>query len=127
VAAGIAAGYLTLVDPNQPGRYPACPIRWLTGIWCPGCGGLRALHDLSQGRLEAAGSANLVVVMMVPVAVVLWVRWVRDHAHQGNCQSSPQEISGDRFVPAWFLWSSLVLILLFGVLRNLSVTVWLAP
>src|SRR5450759_4305095 len=35
------------VDPNVAGHYPVCLSLTLTGTYCPLCGGLRAVHDLS--------------------------------------------------------------------------------
>ena len=117
-----AAGYLAYVDPNQPGHYPTCPFLLLTGRFCPGCGGLRALHDLLHGQVIAALSANLVIVLMVPVVVLLWVRWVFTRSALIGAESR-----WGRSIPASALWSLLVVVLLFWVLRNLSVTAGLAP
>lgn len=34
--------------------WPKCPVKWLTGYDCPGCGSSRALHALVHGHpLEA--------------------------------------------------------------------------
>jgi hypothetical protein len=120
--AGAAAGYLALVDPHRSGHYPGCPILFLTGYWCPGCGGLRALHDLLHGELAAAVSANLVVVAMVPIVVMLWTRWVFIRSAAARAESRTV-----RRAPAWMLWSLLVIVMLFWGLRNLPATHWLAP
>ncbi|GAB6904069.1 DUF2752 domain-containing protein [Kineosporia succinea] len=74
-AAAGAVGYLAAVDPNRPGHYPGCPILALTGFFCPGCGGLRAVHDLTRADVAGALSSNLVVTLAVPVVVGLWFRW----------------------------------------------------
>jgi hypothetical protein len=121
-AVALATGYLALVDPNRPGHYPTCPILALTGLWCPGCGGLRAVHDLAHGQLAAAVSANLVVVLLVPVVVTLWARWVFTRLAPSRAGTRSQ--SG---VPGWFGWSLFVVLLLFWGLRNLPATAWLAP
>ena len=69
----LAAGTLlvAVVDPNQPGHYPLCPTKWLTGIDCPGCGGLRATHDLAHGNIASAFSHNALFVILVPLIVFL--------------------------------------------------------
>jgi Protein of unknown function (DUF2752) len=118
----VAAGYLALVDPNQPGHYPSCPILWVTGRYCPGCGGLRAVHDLLHGHLAAAVSANLMIVFMAPVMVTLWARWVLTRSAVISAESR-----WGRPVPPTLIWSLLVVIPLFWVLRNLPATAWLAP
>jgi hypothetical protein len=119
-----AVGYLAAVDPNQPGHYPTCPFLFLTGRYCPGCGGLRAVHDLSHGDLAAAASANLLVVIAVPVLVWLWLDWTRNRL---SGRVSAARFPGGRFWGAWAPWSLLLLVLIFWGLRNLPETSWLAP
>ena len=116
-----AVGYLAVVDPNQPGHYPTCPLLLLTGRYCPGCGGLRAIHDLSHGQLTAALSSNLLVVIAVPVLVGLWLDWTRKRLSG--------KVSGLRFPvdPSLLGWTSLLVVVAFWVLRNLPATSWLAP
>ena len=45
----------------------------MTGAWCPGCGSLRAVNDLTHGDVLAAASSNLVLVLALPVLALLWV------------------------------------------------------
>lgn len=72
-----AAAYVGLVDPNEPGHYPLCPTKALTGLDCPGCGGLRATHALVTGDLVGALDHNaFVVLVVIPLAVVAWVAWL---------------------------------------------------
>lgn len=72
-----AAAYVGLVDPNQPGHYPLCPTKALTGLDCPGCGGLRATHALVTGDLVGALDQNaFVVLVVVPLVVVAWIAWL---------------------------------------------------
>lgn len=72
-----AAVYVALVDPNEPGHYPLCPTKALTGLDCPACGGLRATHALLRGDVVGALDHNaFVVLVLLPAAVVAWVAWV---------------------------------------------------
>jgi uncharacterized protein DUF2752 len=112
------AGYLSAVDPHQSGHYPSCPILWVTGRYCPGCGGLRALHDVFHGQFQAAISSNLLVVLALPLVIALWVGWTRDRVSG--------RVDGHR-PPVWFGWSVLAVALVFWVLRNVTATAWLAP
>lgn len=80
VLAGVVAGFgwVRVVDPYQPGRYPGCLLYQRTGILCPGCGGLRGAHSLAHGDLAAALAANaLALVGYALLAVVLGVWTVR--------------------------------------------------
>lgn len=49
-----------------------CPIRFLTGISCPGCGMTRAMWQLLTLDLSAALEYHPLCVMMIPVAA-LWL------------------------------------------------------
>lgn len=76
-AAALAGATLLYVrDPHRPGAYGLCPFQALTGLWCPGCGGLRAVHDLTHGDVVASLSSNVFVLPLVLVLAVAWVRWV---------------------------------------------------
>ncbi len=73
-----ASVVLHLRDPHETGSYGFCPWLVLTGTYCPGCGGLRAVNDLTRGDLAAAASSNLLLVGSVPLVLVLWAAWLRD-------------------------------------------------
>lgn len=53
--------------PRPGGIFPPCPFRAATGLKCPGCGSLRALHALGQGDLAAAWGYNAAMVLGLPV------------------------------------------------------------
>ncbi|MEP6815494.1 MAG: DUF2752 domain-containing protein [Marmoricola sp.] len=76
-AAGVAvlSVALRLRDPHQHASWGLCPLRALTGLDCPGCGGLRAVNDLTHGDLGAAASSNLFFVASIPLLVALWGLW----------------------------------------------------
>lgn len=73
-----AVGWLVReVDPSQPGHYPLCPFRALTGWDCPGCGTVRALHAVANGDVAAGLDHNLMTVLALPVLVGVWFAWTR--------------------------------------------------
>jgi hypothetical protein len=79
-ATGVVAGalaYIGLRDPHAPGfGFPTCPFRLLTGLNCPGCGGLRMTHDLLNGDFGAAVVDNIFLLVGLPLlAMWLIVRW----------------------------------------------------
>lgn len=74
-AVGAATALLAVRSPYAPGSYGFCPIRAVTGLWCPGCGGLRAVHDLAHLDLAGAWAMNPLVVVSVPVVALLWLVW----------------------------------------------------
>jgi hypothetical protein len=65
----LLCGMLLLVPPAQSILYPACPIRTLFGIECPGCGATRALAALLRGHLREALRLNALFVILLPIAL----------------------------------------------------------
>lgn len=110
-----ALGYLAAVDPNRPGHYPLCPTQALFGVDCPGCGLLRGTHDLVTGDVAGALDHNVLLVIFAPLAVFLWFRWMR-RSWRGT---SPEVTYGESRRRSAVLVVGLVLLLAFGVVRNL--------
>lgn len=119
-AAGAAFAVVAVVDPNEPGHYPPCPFLWLTGLYCPGCGGLRAMHALAQADLPAALGLNPLAVVLLPVAAVLWARWT---VRAWTGRPAPARKSAH---PA-FMWLFLAVIIVYWAVRNLPFGSFLAP
>lgn len=72
---GGALAYVAAHDPNDPGHYPACPLLRFTGVYCPGCGGLRAAHAVAHGDLPAAFGANAFVLAGILAFAAFWTYW----------------------------------------------------
>jgi Protein of unknown function (DUF2752) len=62
----LGLGLVFLYDPAKRGLYPSCPLYSLTGLHCPGCGTLRAIHRLLHGDLVGALSMNSLMVVTLP-------------------------------------------------------------
>ncbi|MFD3736270.1 DUF2752 domain-containing protein [Streptomyces sp. NPDC058632] len=77
LAAGAAgAAYLWGADPHEPGHLlPRCPLRAVTGLLCPACGGTRMAYDLMHGQFAAAWLDNRALLLAAPFALALWGRW----------------------------------------------------
>lgn len=65
VVLGLAV-VLYVADPAVSHIFPPCPFHALTGLYCPGCGSLRGLHQLLHGHLAAALGFNPLMVIMLP-------------------------------------------------------------
>jgi hypothetical protein len=115
-----ASVVLHLRDPHQSGSYLFCPWLLLTGTYCPGCGGLRAVNDLTRGDLTAALSSNALFVGSVPLVLLLWARWLRD-----RWRGVRRVVDHRRGV----LWASAfgVVSLVYWFVRNLPGLEWLTP
>lgn len=60
------------LDPTEPGLFPPCPFLSVTGIYCPGCGSLRASHALLHGELIRALDFNALYVISIPFILLLF-------------------------------------------------------
>ncbi len=69
--------YLATHDPNDPNQLmPECPTKWLTGLDCPACGGLRMVRALITGHWSGAVHDNAVLLALLPLMGYVWVRWL---------------------------------------------------
>ncbi|KUJ54419.1 hypothetical protein ACZ90_65485 [Streptomyces albus subsp. albus] len=114
-----AFAVVAVVDPNEPGHYPVCPLLRHTGILCPGCGGLRGAHALAHGHPLTALGANALAFTGYLAFAAGWTVWLVRSA-------------AGRPAPALRLtaargWAAAAVVLLFTVLRNLPAGRSLAP
>lgn len=65
--------YIGLADPHRPNfLFPACPFHAATGLFCPGCGGLRMVHDVLNGDFSAAVVDNVAALIGLPL-LLIWI------------------------------------------------------
>ena len=87
------------------------PFFYHGGLYCPGCGGTRALEYLIQGQLRAAWRYNPLFILMLPLLLY------------GGFNVFRSLVSGYPLsrinIPPVLLWLLLTVILLFTVLRNI--------
>ena len=122
VAGAIGFGAFALLhfhDPHNSGAYGFCPFLAVTGRPCAGCGGLRAVNDLTRGDFIGAISSNVLVVVLVGVLAVAWVLWV---VRRLGGQDGRMIVVGPKVGIA-----ILVALTVFGVIRNTPWGAWLAP
>ena len=106
----IAGLVLFCFDPRQYHFYPICFLHKTTGLLCPGCGALRAGHQLLHGHLAAAFRFNPMLLVCLPL--VLWL------AVRCGCQMLLKQPLSIGLRPVW-LWLMLAAVLVVSVLRNL--------
>lgn len=68
---GIIVGItiLYLYNPEKKGIFPPCPFKYITGLYCPGCGTLRGIHQLLHGNFLKALHMNPLMVLSIPFIV----------------------------------------------------------
>jgi hypothetical protein len=99
-------------NPAQFGFYPRCALYESTGLLCPGCGTLRACHELLHGHVAAAFQLNALFVLSLPFFAWLGFRLIVD-----QLQHRPSSL----VVRPFWLWLGFAVLLLFGIARNLPV------
>ncbi len=110
-AIAVAAVLLRDFDPATSGIFPPCPVRYLTGWYCPGCGSLRAIHQLLHGHVWAAWAMNPLTFVLLPFLAYGLV----SHAlFEIRGRGLPQP-----YLPAVWIRALCAAILLFGIVRNL--------
>ncbi|MYT27884.1 DUF2752 domain-containing protein [Streptomyces sp. MspMP-M5] len=119
--AAVAAAFTWVgtVDPNEPGHYPVCPLRHLTGLLCPACGGLRSAHAVAHGDLLAALAANAPAMAGYAAFALFWLVWVA-RAVRGLPTAGPRPRAAH-----W--WALGGLLLVFTLVRNLPLGAGLRP
>lgn len=119
-AAGVGAlALLHVRDPHGSGSYGYCPFLMLTGKPCPGCGGLRAMNDLTNGDIGGALSSNTMAVVLLLTLVAAWSIWIYRRWRV--------DADAALTIPSPVLWGLVVGFTLFGVLRWTPWGVWFRP
>jgi hypothetical protein len=110
------AAYTAIENPHTGGFFPPCLYYELSGLYCPGCGGMRAAHDLLHGDIAGAMSMNpYAVLVIIPVIAIALVWWLGSAAGLG--WRAPR-------VPTPVIWAMIASAGVFAVLRNVPL---LAP
>lgn len=115
-ALALALGFAGVIllrtfDPATSRLFPPCPVYYLTGLYCPGCGSLRALHQLLHGNLQTAWAMNPLSVILSPF---LAYGLACEAFHYLTEKKLPQLT-----LSAIWIRALCAAILLFGIARNL--------
>jgi len=111
---GVAAlALLRIFDPATSSIFPPCPLHYLTGLYCPGCGSLRALHALLHGDLRRAWAMNPLAIVVLPYLVY------------GLSSQILFQLRGKRLpqvaLPANWIRAFGAAVILYGVARNIPI------
>ena len=65
---GVGFFYFTF-NPIEHSFFLSCPLRYATGLECPGCGSQRAIHHLLHGDLKTAFGLNPFLILSLPLII----------------------------------------------------------
>ena len=105
------ATVLYFCDPAGAPVWAQCPFHLISGLHCPGCGSIRALHALVHGEVAAALGFNALAMTALPFLAWPWLSNV-SLALRGRRLPEP-------VLPRWVGWGVLAVVLAFWVLRNI--------
>ncbi|HWN94144.1 MAG TPA: DUF2752 domain-containing protein [Methylomirabilota bacterium] len=113
----MAAALLYIFNPADHGFYPRCYLKVMTGLDCPGCGGLRATHQLLHGHIAEAFALNPLFVVAVPIGGLVALLML---AESLTGRKWPRIISMTATI-----WICATVTVAFAVLRNIPWRAWL--
>ena len=97
---------------GHPSEYvwlPSCPFHALTGLYCPGCGTLRAIHYLLNGQFGTAFRYQPLLISLSPILLLLAGKVGYENL-RNRTVTLPFEVQ--------LYWLILIAVCLFFVLRN---------
>ena len=103
--------FFYIFNPSTLHFFPPCPFHKLTGLHCPGCGSLRAMHHLLHGHPIEAFGLNPLMVLALPFIGFSFVMYFF-HRILGKSLSKI-------FIPASYIWIFLWVVISFWILRNI--------
>lgn len=105
----LAYGYIT-ASKEYPALFPPCSLKNFFHLYCPGCGGTRALEHLLHLRLVQSLLCNPLVLFMAVCLIYYWFKTLIELIRQ----------HGDAFfsIHLGFLWAFLIILVGFFLIRN---------
>ncbi|GGH47928.1 hypothetical protein IA57_00215 [Mangrovimonas yunxiaonensis] len=100
-----------LINPAEANIFPPCPFHTVTGLYCPGCGSQRAIHDILNGNLLQGFGHNYLFLLLFFVLGYEALTWIRAKCFN---KTTYNLINTSKFTIA-----VLVVVLVFWCLRNL--------
>lgn len=89
-----------------------CPVNFLTGLKCPGCGVSHMCIALMQFDFVTAFQANPVLLLLSPMLAVVGLQYLMHYIKTGRWQMRP--------VQNYILWFCIAVFILYGIGRNLT-------
>ena len=115
---GLVAGALFVATHNPASAgspFPSCVFHQATGLWCPGCGLTRGAYQLLHGHVGAALSYNIFTPLALAAIVIVWV------GMGCGCRLARHRFGCHRDAGRWLAITTAILLLVYGVLRNVPV------
>ncbi len=99
--------------------YIPCPIKSLTGFYCPGCGITRMILSILKGDLYQAFRYNPLVFILMPFIIFYFL--------EINISKLYNKKSICKKVPDYIFYIIIAVLVVYGILRNIDIFSYLRP
>ena len=100
-----------IILPNMPSFHKECVMLTITGIYCPGCGGTRAVIALFRGQFFKSFCYHPMVIYSAIIYLVYMITHTLERISFGR-------IKGVRFRP-WYLYGALAILAVNFLIKNI--------
>ncbi len=111
----LAAGWIVYRMFFEPLTLGECAFKRVTGFYCPGCGGTRAVDALLSGHFLKA----FIYHPFVPYCIIMWILYVGSHLLE---MLHVPHIRGMKFRTA-YVWIGLGILFLNWIVKNILLLV----
>lgn len=107
----VLAGILYGIFVKATGFGIPCMFHLITGLKCPGCGVTRMAVALLQLDFGGAFEANPAVLVLSPVFLAVFIKYVGDYVKTGKWIMGAVQNAA--------MWSGIAVLMVYGILRNI--------
>ena len=109
----LLTGILFIIDFYKYDIGIPCIFHLITGFYCPGCGGTRAIKSILHLDFYQAFRYNALVTVLIPFTIIFLIyKYI---------------FNGKRKIPNSIWIFLLIIVILFGIIRNIYIFNFLAP
>lgn len=109
----LAIGILSIIVLLKCDIRIPCFFHTITGLFCPGCGGTRAMEAIFNLKIYQALRYNALIILLLPFAIPYIIyRFI---------------LNGKKRIPDMIWIFLLIITIIFGIIRNISYFHFLSP
>ena len=108
---GVIAFLYFSINPSEIGFFPKCPLYSTTGVYCPGCGSQRAMHDILHLNIKGVIGHNLLFLLGLLIVIYHFII-------EGITLFSKTKVNNILYHPKTPI-ILLIIIIIYWILRNI--------